>query len=277
MKIAIASDLHLEFDRVKKTYFNSCDILDEQFVLDANPLPLNNTEGAEVLILAGDIMTSCIRDRHSVQDFFAHVSKEFPNVIYIMGNHEHYHGNFANTRKEIQEAIAKFENVTFLEKEYIILGDTAFFGGTFWTDLKDGDPFVILNVKQAMNDFHVIRDGMGKFDPITTVLENEKTVSELKNCLALAMVPKIVVISHHAPSSLSSHPRFNGEICNYAYHSTKLEDLILDNPIIKLWVHGHTHDSHDYVLGETRIVCNPRGYIGYEESAANWQLKFVEV
>ena len=27
-----------------------------------------------------------------------------------------------------------------------------------------------------------------------------------------------------------------------------------------LWVHGLTHDSRDYLVGETHIVCNPRGY-----------------
>ena len=27
-----------------------------------------------------------------------------------------------------------------------------------------------------------------------------------------------------------------------------------------LWLHGHTHDSFDYRLGATRVVCNPRGY-----------------
>ena len=27
-----------------------------------------------------------------------------------------------------------------------------------------------------------------------------------------------------------------------------------------LWVHGHTHDSCDYRVGNTRVICNPRGY-----------------
>jgi hypothetical protein len=28
----------------------------------------------------------------------------------------------------------------------------------------------------------------------------------------------------------------------------------------KLWIHGHTHDSSDYELNGTRVICNPRGY-----------------
>ena len=35
--------------------------------------------------------------------------------------------------------------------------------------------------------------------------------------------------------------------------------LILDKKP-RLWVHGHTHLTCDYMLGETRVVCNPHGY-----------------
>jgi hypothetical protein len=33
-----------------------------------------------------------------------------------------------------------------------------------------------------------------------------------------------------------------------------------------LWVHGHTHDSLDYRIGDTRIICNPFGYLHHEEN-----------
>lgn len=32
----------------------------------------------------------------------------------------------------------------------------------------------------------------------------------------------------------------------------------------ELWIRGHTHDSFDYSLKETRVVCNPRGYVQRE-------------
>jgi hypothetical protein len=31
------------------------------------------------------------------------------------------------------------------------------------------------------------------------------------------------------------------------------------------------------MIGSTRIVANPRGYINYEEQADNFQLQFIEV
>ena len=60
-------------------------------------------------------------------------------------------------------------------------------------------------------------------------------------------------------------------------YSSDLSQFILDNPQIKLWTHGHTHETFDYVIGETRIVCNPRGYIGYENRADEFKLKTIEI
>jgi hypothetical protein len=44
-----------------------------------------------------------------------------------------------------------------------------------------------------------------------------------------------------------------------------------------LWTHGHMHDDFDYTIGTCRVVCNPRGYVGHEARANNWQLKTIEI
>ena len=41
---------------------------------------------------------------------------------------------------------------------------------------------------------------------------------------------------------------------------------IMDNPNIKLWIHGHVHNNFDYMIGDTRVICNPRGYEMYQEN-----------
>ena len=56
---------------------------------------------------------------------------------------------------------------------------------------------------------------------------------------------------------------------NGAY-SSDLSEFILDNPEIKVAVHGHTHDRFNYLVGDTRILCNPRGYKYYEAIADNF-------
>lgn len=43
-------------------------------------------------------------------------------------------------------------------------------------------------------------------------------------------------------------------------YASDLSEFILDNPKIKLWTHGHMHQNHDYLIGTTRVVCNPKGY-----------------
>ena len=63
---------------------------------------------------------------------------------------------------------------------------------------------------------------------------------------------------------------------NGGYHSD-LSEFMFSHPQIKLWTHGHTHQKYDYMVGETRVVCNPRGYIGHEQIANEFELKVVEI
>ena len=101
MKIAICSDLHLEF----KT------------------LELKNPGDVEVLILSGDI---CVAkdmmhfDAHGIVDFgkssryhsfFQNCAAEFPHVIYIAGNHEHYHGDFKYTITDLKKYLEYIPNL----------------------------------------------------------------------------------------------------------------------------------------------------------------------
>lgn len=87
-----------------------------------------------------------------------------------------------------------------------------------------------------------------------------------------------MVVGHHAPSHLSVDELYRGQSTNYAYYSD-LSEFILDRPQIKLWVHGHTHNKFDYNIGDTRIVCNPRGYChnGNEQYTGWDQSMVVEV
>ena len=88
---------------------------------------------------------------------------------------------------------------------------------------------------------------------------------------------KFVVVGHHTPSPFSVHPKYaHDTLMNGGYH-TDLTEFILDRPQIKMWTHGHTHEQFDYMIGSTRVVCNPRGYAGYEGCADTFQLKYFEV
>jgi hypothetical protein len=88
---------------------------------------------------------------------------------------------------------------------------------------------------------------------------------------------KFVVVGHHSPSKLSTKPQYERDVIVNGAYSSDLSELMLDHPQICMWTHGHTHHEFDYRIGTCRVVCNPRGYHGYEPQAADWQLKTFEV
>jgi Icc-related predicted phosphoesterase len=282
MKVALCSDLHLEFQ----------DII------------LKNEEDAEVLILSGDIMVA--EDLHNhpemdygmysnvnladlgrrqavalrFRDFLKRVSFQFPHVIYIAGNHEFYHGRWKASLDHLREECAKFPNVYFLENDIKVINEVSFVGATLWTDCNKGDPLTLHALTDMMNDYSIIRNdekGFTKLRPAQTMWRHQQTLGYFKTVLSNMKEDKVVVVGHHSPSTQSIHEKYKGQyLMNGGYHSD-LSEFILDHPQVKLWTHGHTHDPFDYMIGETRIVCNPRGYAGHDEQADIFQLKYAEI
>jgi len=266
MKLAICSDIHLEF----------------------GDLHIVNTEGADVLVLAGDIMLaqplhdyppekidgkpldqlgSNQKLARIFRNFLARCSAEFPHVVMIAGNHEFYEGRWCGSLDTLMEECTRYNNVHFLEQMDWKAGDVTFLGATIWTSINGGDPYTMYHLQGAMNDYtDILNDAAGftKLRPAHTISRHRQTVTWLKKALAADPSGKYVVVGHHAPTSMSIDDRYRGQSSlNHAYY-TDLSDIILDNPQIKLWIHGHTHVSKDYMVGSTRVICNPRGYVGYE-------------
>jgi len=217
-------------------------------------------------------------------DFVQRCCERFPRVLLIMGNHEHYHGDFAVSAKLIRKTFAEFENLYFLDNQFTVIDNVIFFGGTLWTDMNGEDPNTIQQVRFMMNDYQSVRNTTEregfytkKFLPDDSVQDHQKFLAELKKVLAVYPTQKTVVVGHHAPSKASTHPRYKNEYIMNGAYSSNLDDFILDNPNIKLWTHGHTHEDFDYRIGSTRVVCNPRGYDGMEERADHFELKYVDI
>jgi len=179
-----------------------------------------------------------------------------------------------------------------MDKESITIDDITFVGGTLWTDMNKEDPHTLYSIKGVMNDFRIIKnssrvvsfkDHEGKFHERIAIFCPEDTVEDHKAMLAFIdettkdKTNKFVVVGHHSPSKASTHPRYKGEALMNGAYSSDLSEFILDRPQIKLWTHGHTHDPYDYMIGSTRIVCNPRGYINHEACADNFEFKLLEV
>jgi len=282
MKIKVVSDLHLEF----------------------NDVNIQNNENCDVLILSGDIMTAeelhdhpetsygmysninldSLGRRQAValrfRDFLKRCSFQFPHVVYVAGNHEFYNGRWDQSIEHLREECAKFNNVYFLERDMKIIDDVVFVGGTLWTDMNNHDSLTMFTIRSMINDFRVIKkdkNNWSNLKPVDTTVRHRQTLDYISLIVGEHKDKKCVVVGHHSPSHLSIHEMYKDEtLMNGAYHSD-LSEFILDRPQIKLWTHGNTHRSFDYVLGETRIVCNPRGYEGYEPDSGWDKTKFIEI
>jgi len=310
MKIALASDIHLEFGGIT----------------------LDNTEGADVLILAGDICVANhfvgqpgVRNAYThrlsaeYREFFDHVCREFQHVVYIMGNHEHYSGDVAHTYRILREHL-DYPNLHILEKEtWTHMGHT-FVGGTLWTDMNRSDPLTLMHTQGSMNDFREVlnstrmvvrnvpvyernplwtddgknggqysKDESGAMIRIGYKSKEEPArwtpeESATDHARMLDYIDHVtrdpgsyIVVVHHAPSSRSIAERFKHDtLMNGAFHS-QLDEFIMDRPQIRYWLHGHMHNNSNYWVGETRVVCNPRGYAGHEDSADWFKLQYLEI
>jgi predicted phosphodiesterase len=280
MKIQIVSDLHLEFSDINIKNESNADVLilsGDIFVAEDlydYPSPDPYTPGA--MASFGHRVQSAIRYR----DFFKRVSFQFPHVIIVAGNHEFYNGKFYRTLEFMREYFAKnFPNIYFLERDTKIIDDVVFVGGTLWTDMNKGDPITLHAVRDMMMDYKRIRNdekGFTALKPADTAIRHRETLQYFRFILSEHKDSKVVVVGHHSPSYLSVHEQYKSQyLMNGAYHSD-LSEFIIDQPQVKLWTHGHTHHPFDYVIGETRIVCNPRGYEsdGYSEDTG-WDPNFV--
>jgi predicted phosphodiesterase len=306
MKIALASDIHLEF----------------------GPITLTNTEGADVLVLAGDIcVAKHFTDRNPTyvqhlakeyREFFDHVCREFPEVVYIMGNHEHYSGDVAHSYNILKEHL-DYSNLHILEKETWIHQGHTFVCGTLWTDMDDSNSLTMSYCKDAMNDFRevknsnrmvvrrvplymenllytddgknggrYIKDEKGnlvpngvkfkeepaRWSPEDSVEDHGKMLNYID--IVTRDPGSYIVVGHHCPSELSVAEMYKGNLLNGAFRSS-LDDFIEQRPQIRYWLHGHTHHNFNYWIGETRVVCNPRGYIKHEEIANWFKLQYLEI
>jgi Icc-related predicted phosphoesterase len=136
-------------------------------------------------------------------------------------------------------------------------------------------------IRMMLNDYNYVKntsaDGKKVFMPEDTVEDHKAFLKGLDEVLALYPNMPTVVVGHHAPSKASTHPRYKNETLVNGAYSSNLDEFILDRRQIRLWTHGHTHEDFDYMIGTTRIVCNPRGYDGYEARADRFKLKYVEI
>ena len=238
----------------------------------------------DVLVLSGDICTAVNVDEQ--RQFFEDHARRFPHVIYLMGNHEHYHGNFQSSLDVIRAFLGDIPDLHILEKQAVEIDGVMFWGATLWTDCNRGDEATRVELQASMSDYHVIENGASKrwgwtgLTPEDTIADHHRARMSLLEFLRQNKDRKVVVCTHHAPTKRSLHPRYPGDILINGGYSSDLSAIMEQYPNIVLWTHGHTHASYDYRQHHTRVVANPPGYQmqpGKVQNAAFDPAKVIEI
>lgn len=271
MIIHLVSDLHIDFDRGTKLNLPGGNILliagdtVEGRNIDTRPIPNEKLYDESTAIFYEIARQNRIATANRLNEEL----KKYNRVIKILGNHEFYNTPYDETMEIMAHA---FPSIEFLSSSWTNLNEnTVLYGGTMWTDFDHNNPLVEMNATRFMNDFAgIIKWKNGEHFSVNDALKEFKFFHDnLRKCIRKNPGKDIIVMSHHCPSFKGTPARFVGNACN-GYFSAHCDDVILDNPEIKMWLHGHTHDITDYMIGDCRIACMPRGYypndncIGYK-------------
>lgn len=254
MKFQYISDIHLEF---YKTINN--------FKLK----PLCNN-----LFLLGDIGYASSKIYHQFIDY---CSKNWKNVVVIMGNHEYYCTTKYISMNDIENEHLKFpKNVHFLQNNHIyfdkkeckvyknyITNSIKIIGSTLWSDISK-------NASLYMNDYYNIYNNGKNITPEFTrnlfFKSKDYILSELEKDIDL----QTILLTHHGVS----------DICNGPYQGGNLETAFVTDLTCELkkfkqliaCINGHTHVSINDHIPDTsiKLLANCYGYKGESKNVVKY-------
>ena len=234
MRLQILSDIHTEFH-------TDCG---KQFI--QNYL---RPKSVDVLIIAGDMGVDYTGTCNSLVSSLQLIAKSYKDavVLYVPGNHDFYHSNIPRTLSRLHLLEESINNLIILNNKMVNIGGATFIGTTLWFRKKKNYE----KYADELNDFNLIKDFRNK-----VFKENRKAL----NFLNWHTNKDSIVITHHMPAPQSVSVEYKDNPTNM-FFLCDMSKLINERKP-KLWVHGHTHDSFNYMLGKTHVVCNPLGYLG---------------
>ena len=278
MRVDVVSDLHLEFADltlpggdiliVSGDAYEAKHVRQDGYNPDMVMLPTENPQKRP--------------DRY-MRFLIEECSAKYRTTIMVMGNHEHYGYQFEKTYNHLKSQLPEYVHI--LEKETVETDGVLFVAATLWTDCNSGDSLTMYHLKSNMNDYHQIKmhsNGIyHRLTPERTYYEHMRTKEYIEQVLRnnrerVNPLP-VVMVTHHAPSKLSIKPQYEHDHLMNGGYSSDLSELMLDHPEILAWHHGHTHDEFKYQIGNTWVLCNPRGYYGYESRANKYAPKGYEI
>ena len=225
MRVQIVSDAHTEFHKDGGVGF----------------IQYLNPKGAQVLVIAGDLAL-----REGLRTVLKAACAKYLYVVMVAGNHEFYESSREKVQERLREIQEECPNLHVLEDSTVEIEGQRFIGSTLWfPEVTRAAPY-----KSELNDFHLIEG----FESWVYVVNRRS-----QHFLRHNVQPNDVVITHHVPTPRGVLSYWRNHTLNDFYLCDMTETIWVKEP--KLWVYGHTHDSHDFTFGKTRFACNPFGYL----------------
>lgn len=256
--------------------------------------PARAPEGAEVLVIAGDLNAA---DEVEHDLGFLYELYKLP-IVFVPGNHEFYVSpersgldrSLITDRARMGDAILRMRAagtpVHFLDDSQVIIDGVRFLGATLWTDFAY-DPEEALSgtspadiavqnmtfARASMQDYHLIRG----LHPAAVLDMHEKSRDYLRAELAKPFDGPSVVVTHHVPHPAAEPEFYRGAYgnCYFTSSAAPFGDILESGNGPDLWIYGHTHQAVDVQLGRTRLLCNPYGYKFRRDEMGNgffWEL-----
>jgi Icc-related predicted phosphoesterase len=245
MKIAIASDLHFDF------------YSPENQVKIANKFK-DIYNDVDYIVLAGDLVNGLNKENVAALNLLFDFEGLNNKIIFVPGNHDYW----GLSEQEFLDALTML-NILILNNDILSFNKIKMFGGTLWFPKHPE----MLTTWSRWCDFEYVTPINRIFDSNTDFVHSLMAFKDNS--------PPQIVISHHAPSLKSVHPKFQRSKGNF-FFATDMDQLILTTKPL-LWIHGHTHTPFDYLVGDTRVICNPLGYPGEGKPIDDWFPKIVEI
>ena len=204
----------------------------------------------------------------------------------LFGSPHHVNNTKNSQMLIISKSLTGKRGIRFLSNSECRINDIIVLGTCLYTDFKlYGENLVEKSMDYArryMNDFkliHVVGHREYKWTPEGWKVKMRKrekskirlftpedhayyfhySLNFLKEKVEEYKNEKIIILTHFAPSPYAISPQYTNNPLNPAFVSN-LNDFIISNPQIRLWTFGHVHTPCDFILGQTRLVCNPFGY-----------------
>ncbi len=239
MRIQYCSDLHLEFGHNSN-------------FLSTNPLQVCG----DILILAGDIVP--LHDEFLNNSFFRFISKNYRQVFWVPGNHEHYYRDISDYGNSFRFTIR--ENIDVLNNIELHFEGVRFIFSTLWSKISEANEKYI---EQNVSDFECITNNDKKFrvtDFNGLHTDSLEFISQSLN----QNNKKTVVVTHHVPSVMCNPAVHTNSCINEAF-TVDLTGYIHDSNV-NFWIYGHSHyNQKPLYIGKTIMLTNQLGYIKLNE------------